>query len=267
MKEEKIREKYPNIQTEEEFEKLCKMLKYKNNEKIAICCACVLLILGTILYRLNLIIAIICMVVSFVVWIIGVARWGRHIDEFFLATASRKRVEKRTVLTKKIFEKSLKKSIIKESFSDFMFSEIFGALCMIVCSLVLTLDTDSLIIFFVLIPLAAFAILRICAIAKRRKIQNTTSILLHTKLIGRDSRTSLDENSSELYYFIFDCDNYGVLDYEVSKEGYHSAFVDEDSYYLVVVKKRFSKKYKIVEIFSTEEYELSPELEKTVRAI
>lgn len=91
MKEEKIREKYPNIKTEEEFEKLCKMLRYKNNEKVAILCACALLVLGAILYGLNLIIAIICMVVAFVVWGIGSAHWGRYIDEFFLATASRKK--------------------------------------------------------------------------------------------------------------------------------------------------------------------------------
>lgn len=273
MNEEKIREKYPNIKTEEEFDKLCKMLRYKNNEKVAILCACALLVLGAILYGLNLIIAIICMIAASVVWVIGVARWGRYIDNYFLATASRKKAENRFVLNQEILQKTLKKDIVKQLWSDFIASELIGLLCMIVWGFVLMFlgEEDAeipVLVFFAMIPLVAFGILKIGAIIKIRKTKNTPYILLHTKVVDRKSISSSDpESSSENYYFTFNCADYGMLDCEVESSRYYSAFVGKDEYYLVIVKKRFSKKHRIAEIFSIEEYELSPELKRIVVVI
>ena len=273
MKEEKIRKKYPNIKTEEEYEKLCKMLKYKNNEIIATLCACALVLLGAILYTLNLIITFTCLIAGFVLRVIGVACWGRHIDEFFLATARRKKVENRTVLNQETVQKALKKSVIKELGFDLLASILVVFFCMVVWGFCLIgLDEGDteipVLVFFVIIPLMTFGIIRISTIIKRRITKNTEYILLCSKILSKNAVNSSDpESSSESYYFTFNCADYGKLDYEIDSNRYHTAFVGKDEYYMIVVKKRFSKKYQIVGIFSTEEYELSHALEKNIRVI
>ena len=273
MKEEKLREKYPNIKNEEDFEKLRTILKRKNNKALAALCSLVLLVLGALLYRTNSIIAVICIVSAVVIWWLGESRWGKHIDEFFLAIARRKTVDNRVVLNQESVQQALKKYTIKEIWFDFIASELFGFLCMIVwCFILMFLGEDNIeipaLIFFVMIPLAAFGVFRIGAIIKRRKTKNAPYILLHTKVADRNVISSSDpESNSENYYFVFNCANYGMLDYEVSSYGYHSVFVGRDEYYLVVVKRRFSKKHKIATIFFAEEYVLSPELEKLVKTV
>ena len=192
---------------------------------------------------------------------------------FFSQQQAEKKVVNRTVLNQEIVQKTLKSYTVIQLWSDFVASEFVGLLCMIVWGFILMFlgedDTEiPVLIFFVMIPLVAFGVLRIGAIIKRRKNKNTPYILLHTRVVDRKSVSSSDpESNSESYYFTFNCSNYGTLDYEVSSDSYHSVFIGRDAYYLVIEKKRFSKNYKIVEIFSAEEYELSPELKRIVVVI
>lgn len=273
MKEEKIREKYPNIETEEEFQKLRKMLRCRSYVKAVMLCAVVLLASGMALFRLNQMISLIFLVVAIIVGIISFVCREKCIDDYFLAIASRKKEGSRNVLKAGTIQKKLKKYTAGEILGDLFLSEIFGLLCMVAVGFIATSLGKGKgkvyeSVFFVIIPLAAFGALRIGAIIKKRKTKNAPYILLHTKVANLGSCSSLDpESTSEDYYFMFNCAGYGTLNYQVSKNSHHSAFVGVDEYYLVIVKRRFSPKYKIVCIFSTEEYELSPELEKIVKVI
>lgn len=270
MKEDKIREKYPNIETEEDFAKLCKMLKYKNYQRITALCALVLLALGALLGQINNKIALICVVA--VVAVLGISQmlWGKHIDESFLARAGRKKVENRSVLDRETIQKSLKKDIVKQLWSDFITSEFIGLFCLIVWVLAFDKSDEKVpvLIFFGIIPCVAFAAIEIGAFIKIKKSKSKPLILLQTKVANRKKDSSLDTDSTrERYYFIFNCSEYGTLDYEVGINSYLSVMVGVDTYYLVVEKHRLSKNYKIAKIFSAEEYVLSPEFESIVRVI
>ena len=109
--------------------------------------------------------------------------------------------------------------------------------------------------------------IRICSYVKKRKSGSSDFLFIKTKLNSRKSIDSSDpESSSTSYYFTFRCMNYGELDFEVDSNSYHAASVGEDEYYVVVLKKRFSKKYEIAKIYSEEKYELSPELKQLVES-
>lgn len=272
MKEEKIREKYPNIRSEEEYEKLNKMLKYQNNERVAMLWAVCSFLLGALLYKVNSIIAFVGIAMGFALWIIGTVCWGRHIDKFFVAKASRRKIENRVLLTHEEVNKSIRNFTIKKFFSDLVSSLLLGFFCMIVWGLYLTFadeaDTEvPVLLFFVIIPITFFAIIRICSYVKKRKSGSSDFLFIKTKLNSRKSIDSSDpESSSTSYYFTFRCMNYGELDFEVDSNSYHAASVGEDEYYVVVLKKRFSKKYEIAKIYSEEKYELSPELKQLVES-
>ena len=190
-----------------------------------------------------------------------------------IATASKKTVENRSVLNQETLQNALKKDNVKQHRTVLGVCEIIGIFCAMVWGLIVPNDDEVprsiiVLIFFVMIPLAAFGIFNIVTIFARRKTKNTSYILLHTKIAHAICIPPTDpEGGSESYYFYFDCANYGTLDYEVSSYSYDSAVIGRDAYYLVVAKKRFSKKYKIVRIFSDEYYELSPELERKVVVI
>ena len=268
MKEEKLREKYPNIKSEEDFEKLHQMLRNRNKEIIAVVCALALYLLGAGLYTINVVIAVICFVVGFALGAFGMVHWGGEVNEFFLAVARRKKVENRIVLNQEMIKKSLKKFAIKQLIGDLLTSVFVGFLCMIVWGLFLLIldegDTEiPVLVFFVIIPLIAFCIARIGAVIKRKSTKTSEYMLFCSKILSRQAVGSSDpESNSENYYFTFRCGKYGWIDYEIDSDRYHAAFVNKDEYYLVVVKKRFSKKHKIIDIFSTEEYTLSPALER-----
>lgn len=268
MNEEKIREKYPNIRNEEEFEKLCIMLKYKNKAKIASICGlillCVLPLLGV--GSMACILAGLALLYTGKVWL------NKHVDELFLATASRSAIENHIILSLETIQKEHRKYSTEQLVSDLFASAFVGITCMGVCFVIWSFsgkgDFNFLMpVFLIGIPLVFFGFVRIKTIIHKRNGEDAVHILQAT-LSERDSHMSTEpENTADEYFFIFDCGDYGKLKYRVGKTNYRLAFVGRDEYYLLVVKSRFFESYKIITIYSTEEYIIAPELAGYVAVI
>ena len=170
------------------------------------------------------------------------------------------------VLSQESIQQTLKNYTGKRRRSDLFFSVFIGFLCAIFLNLILfnggyDFTNIFVLLIHVITPLVVFGMIRVGTILNRTKIKNSPYIILRAKITGCICTPPIDSGSDN-YYFVFDCTDYGSMLYEVSSYAYDSAVVDVDEYYLVVVKRRFSKKYEIVKIFSTEQYELSPALEK-----
>lgn len=268
MKEEKIREKYPNIKTEEEFEALCKMLKQRNMARIVVLCG-LTLICGLPLLGLN---SLVCILAGLVLLYGGKVWLEKHVDEAFLAAASRKTDGNSIVLCQETVQQALRKYAVNQFWSDALLSVVAGLLSMSatffisVFSDIHDLDLPTSV-FLVYIPLIIFGIVRTKTFVKRRNGEIESHVLQVT-LSEKYSKMSTDlESTAEEYYLKFDCGDYGKLKYKIGKAYYQLAVVDMDEYYLIVVKGRFGNYYKIVSIFTTDGYTLSPELEESVIVI
>lgn len=270
MNEEKIRAKYPNIQSEDEFDKLCRMLKFQKMSMLAMIFAVALLALGGLLYQLNSTIAIVCILVGGIGALIVSCKRDKYIDEFFLATAMRRKVENRILLNSEIVRNAMRKFIAKQVRFDLITSGLFAFACGIV---LVMLSEDGVqafpfLLFFGANMMIVFGIIRLFTFISKRKTEKEGYHLLRAKIEGRRIIESSDaESSSENYYFEFDCADYGKLDFDVGRNDYYGALVGQDEYYLVVMRKRFSKKYNITCIFFADEHVLSPELEQMVNVI
>lgn len=281
MREDKIKEKYPNINSEEEYRKLCKILERKkklSNLMVSFIALFIVSVFAAVLSELIGGVILFTFPASLALLIIYAIQSSKFDNEnkAFLSVARHKKVLKRNVLDRKVIMKKVNGFYIGESLLD-----IFKCIAIGVTSLVIGLVTFGIINHGEEIPLGAVMILCVSAMAiyfiamriytyiKRKSVKGEEYVLLHTKILSKHIEYDSDSDSTVEYCkFVFDCAEYGMLESGASDGRYYTASVGEDEYYLVLIKKLFSsKKYQIVGIFSTEEYELDPALEQSVRTI
>ena len=173
-------------------------------------------------------------------------------------------------LDTKLIRKSLKMFYIKQIGCDLFVSFCVSLLFLVLWALFGQYNSPIPEHFLLIcISLIVFLLIEVCTFLIQKATKNKSYFLIRKKLSGKHilGGTGVNDDGVEYNYLTFFCLEYGALDYLTDGNSYDIAKVGEDEYYLVIVKKRFSKKYKIAKIFLTKEYELSAELEKIVKSI
>ncbi len=267
----KIKNKYPGLKTQEDYDKLSKMLSYRKLYFycgfIGIFLTCIFALLYAYMQQpIFCILIISAVLVTLVLDTVFINR----IDEAFIAKAMLPSVvEQNTLNLATVLQKIQTKRVAKKKDSNTLFVG-WSVFILAIVTYNYFKDSDynwiTPVLYLVIIPTSLkllFGVLsKLLHDKKIKRITNGEYKVLKTKLAYKTISEIGGDTTSEYYYLHFVCKEFGEHSYKVSKNTYLCSNEHEDMYYLLIMPHK--KGYDLIEIFPAKEWRCSDELKDII---